>query len=109
MHELSIAESIVDSVLQRTGDRAVHVVRVRIGRLTAVVPDALHFCFELATAGTPLEGARLEVDETDARLHCRSCGEDVVVRDLILLCECGSADVDVVSGRELQVSSVDVA
>ena len=108
MHELSIAESIVDSVVQRTGGRRVHVVRVRVGRLTAVAPDALRFCFELATAGTPLEGARLEVDQTDARVHCRTCEKDVVVTDLLLLCDCGSADVDVVSGRELQVSSVEV-
>jgi hydrogenase nickel incorporation protein HypA/HybF len=109
MHELSIAEAIVDSVLQRTGDQRVHVVRVRIGRLTAVVPDALLFCFELATAATPLEGARLDIDETDARVHCRSCGQDVVVADLVPLCACGSADVEVLSGRELQVSSVEVA
>lgn len=108
MHELSIAESIVDSVLQRTGDRQVHVVRVRIGGLTGVVPDALQFCFELATAGTPLEGARLDVDETEALVHCRTCEKDVAVADLILLCDCGSADVDVVSGRELQISSVEV-
>jgi hydrogenase nickel incorporation protein HypA/HybF len=108
MHELSIAESIVDSVLQRTGDRQVHVVRVRVGRLTAVVPDALQFCFELAAAGTPLEGARLDVDETEALVHCRTCEKDVAVADLILLCACGSADVDVVSGRELQVASVEV-
>ena len=57
---------------------------------------------------TSLEGARLEIDQTDARVHCRSCGQDVVVTDLILLCHCGSSDVDVLSGRELQVSSVEV-
>jgi len=108
VHELSIAESIVDAVLQRTGAQQVHVVHVRIGRLTAVVPDALQFCFELATAGTPLEGARLDVDQTDARVRCRSCGKDALVADMVLLCDCGSADVEVLSGRELQVSSVEV-
>lgn len=109
MHELSIAESIVENVLENTGDRDVRVVRVRIGRLTAVVPDALLFCFDLATAGTTLEGARLEILETDARLHCRSCGADSTSADLFLLCACGSADVEVLAGRELQVSSVEVA
>jgi len=108
VHELSIAESIVDTVLQRTGAQQVHVVNVRIGRLTAVVPDALLFCFELATVGTPLEGARLDVHQTDARVHCRSCGKDPLVADLVLLCDCGSADVEVLSGRELQVGSVEV-
>ncbi|MDN5893420.1 MAG: hydrogenase maturation nickel metallochaperone HypA [Nocardioides sp.] len=108
MHELSIAEAIVDTVTQRTAERRVEVVRVRVGKLMAVVADALLFCFDLATQGTPLEGARLEVDETDALVHCRSCDQDSVVADLILLCGCGSADVAVLAGRELQVSSVEV-
>jgi hydrogenase nickel incorporation protein HypA/HybF len=42
-------------------------------------------------------------------LHCRSCGDVSTRDDLILLCECGSADVDVVSGRELELGSVEVA
>ncbi|MDQ6687382.1 MAG: hydrogenase maturation nickel metallochaperone HypA, partial [Actinomycetota bacterium] len=51
MHELAIAESVVSSVLERTEGHHVKVVRLRIGRLAGVVPDALTFCFELAAAG----------------------------------------------------------
>ena len=109
MHELAIAESVVSSVLDRTGDRHVSVVRLRIGRLAGVVPDALSFCFELATAGTPLEGATLEIVEERGRAHCRTCGADFDLADSILLCDCGSADVELVSGRELSVTSVEVA
>ncbi|MDQ3358574.1 MAG: hydrogenase maturation nickel metallochaperone HypA, partial [Actinomycetota bacterium] len=47
MHELSIAESVVEAVLQRTGEQRVTVIRIQIGRLSGVVPDALTFCFEL--------------------------------------------------------------
>lgn len=108
MHELAIAEAVVDTVVQRTGTHHVELVRVRVGALLAVVPDSLHFCFDLATQGTPLTGARLEIETTDARVHCRGCAQDFVVSDLILLCACGSADVDVLAGRELQVSSVEV-
>ena len=108
MHELAIAESVVAMVLERTDGRRVSVVRLRIGRLTAVVPEALSFCFELATAGTPLEGAVLEVTEESGRAHCRSCGADFSLEDPILLCGCGSADVELLSGRELQVTSVEV-
>ena len=63
MHELAIAESVVSSVLERTGERPVSSVRLRVGRLAGVVPDALRFSFELATAGTPLAGAALEIVE----------------------------------------------
>jgi hydrogenase nickel incorporation protein HypA/HybF len=109
MHELAIAESVVSSVLEGTGDRSVSLVRLRVGRLAGVVPDALTFCFELATAGTRLDGAVLEVLEEDGRAHCRSCAADFSLRDPFLLCACGSADVELLSGRELSVTSVEVA
>lgn len=108
MHELAIAESVVEAVLERTGDRHVSTVRVRVGRLSGVVPDALMFCFELATPGTALEGAGLEIAEPTGRAHCRECGADFDLEDLILLCPCGSANVEVVAGRELLVTSVEV-
>lgn len=108
MHELAIAENVVASVLDRTADRHVDVVRLRVGRLTGVVPDALTFCFDLAAAGTPLEGAVLEILEDQASAHCRECGRDFTVDDGVLLCDCGSADVHVVAGRELVIASVEV-
>jgi hydrogenase nickel incorporation protein HypA/HybF len=108
MHELAIAESVVSSVLERTGDRPVSVVRLRVGGLAGVVPEALDFCFELAAAGTPLDGAALEIVEERGRAHCRSCAADFDLVDAILLCGCGSADVELLSGRELSVTSVEV-
>ncbi|MFZ0142606.1 MAG: hydrogenase maturation nickel metallochaperone HypA [Aeromicrobium sp.] len=108
MHELAIAESVVEAILERTEERRVTTVRLAVGRLSGVVPDALEFCFELATAGTPLEGATLEIVEPSGRAHCRTCDREFDKNDLILLCECGSADVEVVAGRELSVTSVEV-
>lgn len=107
MHELAIAESVVSSVLERV-DGPVSVVRLRVGRLAGVVPDALTFCFELATAGTALEGATLEIEEWPGRAHCRTCEQDFSLEDPFLLCSCGSADVELLSGRELSVTSVEV-
>lgn len=109
MHELAIAESVVSTVLERTEGRAVSVVRLRVGQLAGVVPDALSFCFELAAAATPLEGATLEIEVQAGRAHCRSCTEEFALDDAILLCPCGSADVELLSGRELSVSSVEVS
>ena len=107
MHELAIAESVVSSVLERV-DGPVSVVRLRVGRLAGVVPDALTFCFELATVGTALEGATLEIEELPGRAHCRTCEQDFSLDDPFLLCSCGSADVELLSGRELSVTSVEV-
>lgn len=108
MHELAIAESVVSSVLERT-EGPVTVVRLRVGRLSGVVPDALTFCFELAAVGTPLEGARLEVEEQPGTARCRTCGVEFAMADAFLLCDCGSADVELLTGRELAVASVEVS
>jgi hydrogenase nickel incorporation protein HypA/HybF len=108
MHELAIAENIVQAVQTQTGDRTVRSVRLQVGQLSGVLTDALTFSFELATSGTPLEGAQLLIDEPGGRLHCRTCGQDVGRNDLLLLCECGSADVEVTAGRELALLSVEV-
>jgi hydrogenase nickel incorporation protein HypA/HybF len=109
MHELSITQSVVDAVTERTGGAAVVSVRLRVGRLSGVVPDAMRFCFDLVTAGTSLDGASLEIEPAEGRARCRTCSAEFVLPDLILLCDCGSADVEVLAGRELAVASVVLA
>ncbi len=108
MHELAITESVVDMVLDRTPGRQVACVHLKVGRLSGVVPDAMRFCFDLATSGTAIEGATLDIVEIPGQAHCRGCDSDFDLPDLILLCPCGSADVGVLSGRELEISSVDL-
>jgi hydrogenase nickel incorporation protein HypA/HybF len=106
MHELSITQSVVDTVTERTGSAVVVSVRLRVGRLSGVVPDAMRFRFDLVTAGTPLEGAQLEIDRPEGRGRCRTCAAEFALPDPVLLCPCGSADVEVLAGRELAVASV---
>jgi hydrogenase nickel incorporation protein HypA/HybF len=108
VHELAIAESIVEAVCSRAAGRRVHRVTVRIGALTAVVPSSMHFCFGLAVEGTVADGARLEIERRAGAATCRSCGAEVELDDPILLCPCGSADLAVTAGRELQIVSMEV-
>jgi hydrogenase nickel incorporation protein HypA/HybF len=108
MHELSITQNIVDLACEKAAGRPVRTVRVRAGKLTAVVAESMLFCFELVVQGTPIEGARLEIEQPPGRAHCRACDTDFTLPDLILLCPCGSADVRVVSGRELEIMSMEV-
>jgi len=63
MHELGIAQQIVEIAREGSRDARVSRVVISVGKLTAVLPDALRFCFELATEDTPLQGARLEIIE----------------------------------------------
>lgn len=108
MHELAVTQSVVDTVTARTGDARVTTVRLEIGRLSGVEPDAVRMCFELAAAGTPLEGAALEISEPLGQASCRACGRAFDTDDPILLCECGSADVEIHGGDQLRVTTVEV-
>ncbi len=107
MHELSITQSIVDTIADRLGAAPVHRVRLEIGRLSGVVPDAVRFSFELVTAGTTLAGARLEIDEPEGSARCRGCGADFATAEVLPLCACGSADVQVLGGDQLRIRDVD--
>lgn len=109
MHELAITQCVVDAIADRFGESRVLAVRLEIGRLSGVVPDAIRFCFDLVAEGTAVAGARLDIDEPAGRASCRTCGDSFEIDQPILLCPCGSADVEVISGGELRIFSVEVA
>ncbi|MCE0766461.1 hydrogenase maturation nickel metallochaperone HypA [Pseudonocardia kujensis] len=108
MHELGITQSVVDAVTDRLGPSPVRRVRLEIGRLSGVVPDAVRFCFELVTAGTTLEGAVLEIDEPEGEARCRTCGTAFATSEVLPLCACGSADVEVLGGASLRIREVEL-
>jgi hydrogenase nickel incorporation protein HypA/HybF len=109
MHEMAITQSVVDAVCEHAAGRHVQSVKLQIGALCAVVPEAMQFCFELAAQGTIADGARLDLNVQPGSAHCRSCGDRFELRDLILLCHCGSADVEVLAGRDLRILSMEVS
>ena len=109
MHELSITQSVVDAVTRRMGDARVQRVRLEVGKLSGLVPDAVRFCFEMVAAGTTCEGALVEIDEPCGHARCRTCGAVFDTADVLVLCACGSADVAVEGGRELRIREVEVA
>jgi hydrogenase nickel incorporation protein HypA/HybF len=109
MHELSITQTVVTTVTQRMQDARVCRIRLEVGRLSGLVPDAVRFCFEMVAAGTTCEGAALEIDEPPGRAVCRTCGAAFETGEVLPLCDhCGSADVEVQGGRELRIREVEV-
>jgi hydrogenase nickel incorporation protein HypA/HybF len=107
MHELSLSSAIVETALRYAGGARVIAVRVRVGALRQAVPAALEFAFELVARDTACVGARLEQTRVPAVLTCGGCGETHEVREPPLLCRgCGGADVEVVTGNELEIESI---
>ena len=109
MHELAIAESVIDAVTQRLPGAKVTCVHLEIGALSGVMADSIRFCFDMATEGTGMEGARLEISEPPAECRCRACGAEFQPDSPVVLCPCGSPDVAVLSGEQLKIVSVSVA
>jgi hydrogenase nickel incorporation protein HypA/HybF len=107
VHELSIAREIIAIVTAETDKRhlgRVTAIHLRIGALSGVDPEALSFGFEAATLDTGLEGTRLVIQQIPVQAHCRACGQEFTVEDLIFLCPgCHAADVEVTQGEEMQI------
>ena len=119
MHELSIAASLVESVLefaQAHGDPKVVSVRMAVGELTCVEADQLCFCYESVTQETALEGSKLEIETLRARVRCPQCKYEGVAKYLdetlcatpvaTLQCpECGRT-TEAIQGHECAIKSI---
>ena len=109
MHELSLAQAVLDTALRHADGRPVTSVTLRVGALRQVVPDSLEFYFELISQETRCEGARLETVPVPAVLNCTACTREWTLERPPFRCPtCGSRDVDVVAGNELEVESITV-
>lgn len=112
MHELSIAQNILDTVQKEMTRRhlpAVVEVGVEVGALSGVLPDALQFGFEALVAGTPLAGCRLALTPVPAEARCRTCGHTFAVADFFFRCPtCGAGEVEVTHGYELNITHLEV-
>lgn len=111
MHELAIAVSIVDAAAAARRDAArVLAVHVKLGALSGVDADALRSAFALARDHVPgLACAELAIEAVPVTARCPVCGVDREVPFPGLRCpECGSPTAEVVRGRELEVTAIEV-
>jgi hydrogenase nickel incorporation protein HypA/HybF len=108
MHELALTRNIVETVAAHAQGRRVRRVTLEVGGLACVMPSALQFCFEVATLGTALEGASLDIIELEAQARCRVCGNTFVQRAFWEPCHCGAHDFTRISGEELRVKQYEV-
>ncbi|RKZ21291.1 hypothetical protein DRQ16_03815 [bacterium] len=108
MHEGSIARGIIE-VVEREAQELTEVlkVRVRIGKLHAVVPDALTFFFDVMKQGK-LKNAVLEIEEVPVKGKCNRCGKEFEINEPLFLCPlCGSGDVEIKQGQEMHVVCIE--
>ena len=114
MHEMGIAMQIVEIAASSIPDDMENVpverVNLKVGKMAAVVPDSLRFCFEIVARDTPLSGAVLNIEEIPVVARCGNCNIEWVVTSPVFTCkECKSGSIDIISGRELDIVSIEMA
>lgn len=103
------ALSVALDQARKAGARRVLVLRLRIGALSGVVPEALQFAFEALTAGTPAEGAQLAIDPVPARFWCAPCAREFEASELWAECpQCHQPSRELRAGRELEIASMEI-
>ncbi len=112
MHEMSLAQALVDQAVELVrldGCSRVLGVDVRIGALSGVMRDALEFCFPAAARGTALEGAELRVTEVPLKAMCRDCRIESRPKPFEIQCpHCGSMNLELSDAREFKLVSLEV-
>lgn len=112
MHELGIAESILDAIeveAARFPNARPTRAGLKIGELSGVNADSLKFCFDAIVSGTKFESLRLEIECCPRRQRCQECGRDFTVLNYELRCpHCGSESSECIGGDELELSHLEV-
>jgi len=113
MHEMGIALQIIDivkaSIPNDMKDQPVKSVNLSIGKFSAVIPDSLRFCFQIAVKDTVIENEELHITEQPVVIQCKACQKNQVLTEPIFICNfCKSSDVTMISGNELDIVSIEM-
>jgi len=112
MHELSIAQSIIEiaeNIARENDSKAVKKIKVQIGEFSGVVKEALEFSFDIAKVGTIAENAELEIEIVKFKSICNFCGFVLeTMNDFNLFCPNCSEPMSIISGREMRVEYIGI-
>jgi len=112
MHEMSIAQSLIDILREemlKHEAKTLRSVRLNVGQMTAIVPDALSFCFQVITDGTEMEGAKLNMEIIPLMGYCNECEEKFEIKDYAFVCpSCQSTKINTLGGQDLSIVEIEV-
>jgi hydrogenase nickel incorporation protein HypA/HybF len=108
MHELGIARNIVSIAIAHAGGARVKRVSLHVGQLSAIMPDAIRFCFDVCSRNTVVEGATLAITVVGGRGRCRACGQEMSMERPFGLCVCGSRQLECIAGEELLIKEMEL-
>ncbi|MBB5059944.1 hydrogenase nickel incorporation protein HypA/HybF [Granulicella aggregans] len=112
MHEISIAESILEIAEEQAraqNARSIQLIKLRLGEFTTIVREALEFAFEIARQGTLAEDAVLEIETVSILVRCAVCDRATQpVVGICLICTVCGFPMEILTGEELQIEYIEV-
>ena len=112
MHELSVTQSILDIVLEKAKEAQtsrIAKINLVIGEMSSIVDDCVQFYFDFLKKDNAAEEATLDFKLVPAQLKCRDCLTGFNPRDSLWICpNCQSASMEIISGRDCYVESIEV-
>lgn len=112
MHEVAImteAVRLAAESAQAAGAKRVTALKLRVGALSGVVPDALRFAWDVVRRDTPLAEARLEIEAVAAACWCTTCQAEFAAGEFLTECpRCHDLSGDLRRGRELEIAAVEL-
>ena len=113
MHEAGLMANALEMAFEharQVGAERIVRMRLRVGALSGVVPEALEMSFAAASSGTPADGAKLVIERVPVVCRCAECGHEFCPEDVVYLCtHCGAVSSHFEQGRELELASLEVS
>ncbi|MBF0302320.1 MAG: hydrogenase maturation nickel metallochaperone HypA [Desulfamplus sp.] len=114
MHEMGVAQQMINIALASIPadivNPRVERLNLKVGKLAAVVEDSLKFCFEIIAKDSLLEGAELVIEHVPVKVRCKNCQAIWEVDGPVFSCQsCKDGMVEIISGRELEIVSIEIA
>ena len=111
MHEFSVTKSLVDLCNQeadKNNMEKVYKIHLKVGKFTGFSADSIEFYFEHLKVNTKCRDACIAFEEIPIRIKCHDCRKEYTIEEPVLLCPtCGSDKIDLISGREFYVASIE--
>ena len=112
MHELSIAQEIVDITVKSVPPedyQRVKSIKIQLGEFSNIIPDSLAFCFNSIVDSSPVPNSRLVIEIIPLTVHCRTCDSELSINSSDFSCSrCGGTDIKIITGMELFIKEIEL-
>ncbi len=114
MHELGIMTNVLELALeyaQQNKVKKIRAINLTVGAISGIVPKFAQMFFNHISKGTIAENAKINIQKTPVRIVCRSCGveTEIETQNSSFSCiECGSEAIQLISGKEISIASIEV-